>query len=100
VDASTCFRANTIGPGWICAGDNSSALDPLTGFGLAKAIAEGAVAGAIAAQRATKPDVTAALQIARDRERAAYLEARAKIYADAGKRFGTEFWNRRMQSVD
>lgn len=96
MDASTCFCATHVGPDWISAGDNALAFDPLTGFGLKKALLEGLAAGAFAAESRGAGDMMTALQARHETDQSDYLRQRHDLYAAAGARFGTGFWRRRM----
>lgn len=98
MDAASCCPAASIGPDWICAGDSASALDPLTGFGLKKALVEGSLAGAYAGGLHTTATTVDAFRTRRDEEWSSYLRQRSGLYASAGARFGTEFWSRRTES--
>jgi flavin-dependent dehydrogenase len=87
------------GPGFLLAGDAGSFIDPLSSFGVKKALASGWLAAVVANTSLEAPAMTgAALSLFEERERLAesvYRSLAARYYAAGAERFGTPFWTSR-----
>jgi flavin-dependent dehydrogenase len=97
--ATAYAAARCAAPGWISVGDAGSFLDPLSSYGVKKAIAS-AWLGAVALHTALiRPEmIAAALQLhdAREREAAAhYEEAAQRFHALAAEAHPGAFWSAR-----
>ena len=92
------------GHGFLLVGDAGSFIDPLSSFGVKKALASAwlaavAVHTSLAAAEMTRPS----LALFERRERAiydAYRRLSARFSREAGRRYGHGFWSRRARQVD
>ena len=103
--AATPYDATRYaGPGFLLVGDAASFIDPLSSFGVKKALASAwlaavAVHTSLAAPEMTRPS----LALFERRERAiydAYRRLSARFSREAGRRHGHGFWSRRARQVD
>ena len=92
------------GPGFLLAGDAASFVDPLSSFGVKKAVASGWLTAVVLNTLVRHPeDGAAALALHAARERMAHgtLQARAEAFArDAGSAHPHAFWDARSGSPD
>jgi flavin-dependent dehydrogenase len=87
-------RLDTVaGPGWLAAGDAASRLDPLSSAGITKALRSGTFASYAIAER--DPIGLRRYSHYIRSEFDAYLQTRAKMYAEEGRWRGQEFWKGR-----
>lgn len=92
------------GPGFLLVGDAGSFIDPLSSFGVKKALASAwlaavAVHTCLGAAEMTRPS----LALFERRERAiydAYRRLSARFSREAGRRYRHGFWSRRARQVD
>lgn len=97
-DATPYVAADPAGDSWLAVGDAASFIDPLSSFGIKKALASAWLGAVVAHTCLTKPgNASAALQLFRERERA-YVDAAAAalrdLSSDAGHLAG--FWGARQ----
>jgi flavin-dependent dehydrogenase len=87
------------GDGYLLVGDAGSFIDPLSSFGVKKALASGWLAAVVAHTALRSPEMrSAAVGLYEERERAvqvAYAELARRHYVSASERFGTRFWAER-----
>jgi len=96
--ANSSLKRIINGKNWITIGDAAASYDPLSGRGVAVALAKGA---AIARLLMTCSNRSRALDTYADAERAAfsdYVIDQSKIYRRGAKRFNSPFWHRRAAS--
>jgi flavin-dependent dehydrogenase len=101
--ATAYAAARCAGPGWISLGDAGSFLDPLSSYGVKKAIAS-AWLGAVALHTALiRPEMTAAalqLHDTREREAAAHYDRAAqRFHARAARAHPGAFWSARAAAA-
>jgi 2-polyprenyl-6-methoxyphenol hydroxylase-like FAD-dependent oxidoreductase len=103
-DASLYSADRFAGPGFLLAGDAASFIDPLSSFGVKKALASGWLAAIAIHTALTRPAMAeAALEFFERRERAVYAAARtqaAAFAAEAAARTGHPFWLARATAPD
>ena len=96
-DASLYGARQHAGPGFLLAGDAATFIDPLSSFGVKKALASGWLAGVVAHTLLTAPEMQdAALAFFETRERAiaaSFRQQAARYAEDAG--VGHPFWQAR-----
>jgi flavin-dependent dehydrogenase len=89
--------------GALLVGDAGSFIDPLSSFGVKKALASGTLAAVVTHSSLAHPDrMPAALELFDRRERlgAYHYDGLSRgFYAAAAERFGTSFWERRASGV-
>ena len=103
-DASEYTASSYAGPGWLLAGDAGSAINPLSSFGVKKALASGWLA-AIAAHTALEDARMAAHAFAffdrRERAVAAAAARQAAVFArEAASDTGHPFWLVRAETAE
>ncbi len=103
-DASLYHADRYAGPNWLLAGDAGSFVDPLSSFGVKKALIS-AWAGAVVVNTClNKPEMSqCALDLFNARETETWLDhARQaqRYFAEVAAVFHTPFWNDRAQPVD
>ena len=96
--ASSGIRTTIAGEGWAAVGDSAASYDPLSGFGVVKALHHGVIA-ADAAHAALEGGATAFQPYAvRVRgEFAEYTRRRAIFYDAERRKQGGPFWQRRTR---
>ena len=91
-------------PGLLLVGDAGSAIDPLSSYGVKKALASGWMAGVAVHTALVDPDMeSAALAHFEDREREVYRSFRtasATFFAEAAEVYGAPFWEERAASAE
>lgn len=102
-DASVYAASRYAGEGFLLAGDAASAIDPLSSFGVKKALASGWL-GAVAANTVlrNRDMAGAALEFFNRREQALFASAQRQASAfatDAAARSGHPFWLARAEAV-
>lgn len=93
--ANSSLKRTINGPNWVTIGDAAATYDPLSGRGVAVALAKGA---AIARLLTKCSGLSQALMAYADAERAVfsdYVIERRRIYGRAAGRFRSPFWSRR-----
>jgi len=89
--------------GLVLAGDAASFIDPLSSFGVKKALSSGWLAGIVLHTALTDPPMTsAALDFYDARERATYRSYRAasaEFFEEAASAHGTPYWGRRAEAA-
>ncbi len=100
-DASGYSAERYAGPGFLLVGDAGSFIDPLSSFGVKKALASGWLAAIVSHTALVRPPMAdAALAFFDRRERAIYLAARrqaAAFAAQAAAQTGHPFWTARAE---
>ena len=99
LSARSGLREPLGGAGWLAVGDSASSYDPVSGSGIHKALAHGALAAG-AVHGALRGD-TRALGRYMERVRTdfgAYARARRAVYESERRWEGAGFWTRRLQS--
>ena len=103
--AATPYAATRYaGPGFLLVGDAGSFIDPLSSFGVKKALASAWLAAVsvhtcLGDAEMTRPS----LALFERRERAiydAYRRLSARFSREAGRRYGHGFWSRRARRID
>ncbi len=83
---------------WVALGDAASAVDPISGSGVLRALRSGRAVAEVTRNLLERPhaiaEIMAANEAACDRDWSRYLAERAYYYA-AEQRFETDFWKRR-----
>jgi hypothetical protein len=103
-DASVYHAGRYAGPGWLLAGDAGSSIDPLSSFGVKKALASGwlaAISTHTAITRTAMRDE--ALGFFDRRERAVFAHAQrqaARFAADVAARSAHPFWTSRAEDAE
>jgi flavin-dependent dehydrogenase len=101
LSASPYSAREVAGPGWLLVGDAASFADPLSSYGIKKALASGWLAAVVVASCLEDPAIQpAALELFASREReAARLLARraADLFGVAGASHGHSFWDERAR---
>lgn len=91
------------GPGFLVAGDAGAFIDPLSSFGVKKALSSGWLAGIVAHTCLVDPAMAEdALTFFEAREASVYhryREISAPFFASAAAKYGTEFWTLRAESA-
>lgn len=89
--------------GLLIAGDAGSFIDPLSSFGVKKALSSGWLAGVVAHTALVDPGMTSlALDFFDRREREVYRRYRrssADFFAEAAAAYGTEYWSARAEAA-
>lgn len=103
--AATGYGARDHGvDGVLLLGDAGSFLDPLSSYGVKKALASGWLAAVVAHTALRDPGRTgAALALYQERESTAHASSRAQaasFYRESAQRWGHPFWNSRAGAVD
>ncbi|HLI56606.1 MAG TPA: hypothetical protein VKY26_06165 [Actinomycetota bacterium] len=98
--ARSGIECEVAGPGWLAAGDAAAAYDPISGWGVVKALREGiaaaeAVDGHLSGDAAAIPAYGELLR----RSFAAYRHRRRAVYADSTRWADNGFWQRRLAST-
>jgi flavin-dependent dehydrogenase len=100
-DASIYQAGRYAGPGWLLAGDAASTIDPLSSFGVKKALASGWLAAISTHTAIARPAMRdEALAFFDRRERAMYAHAQrqaARFAADVAARTAHPFWTSRTE---
>ncbi|HEV2688736.1 MAG TPA: NAD(P)/FAD-dependent oxidoreductase [Bryobacteraceae bacterium] len=101
-DASLYFSSQYSGPGFLLVGDAASFIDPLSSFGVKKAMVSAWVAAVVANTCLCRPAMQAtALQFFDDRERQVYAECLRQSAGMFGKAAGKHrFWTNRSKFSD
>ncbi len=90
-------------PGLLLVGDAGSFIDPLSSFGVKKALSSGWLAGIVVHTALTDPDMTpSAVSFFDDREREVYRSYRrlsAEFFEEAADTYGHEYWVRRARAA-
>ena len=90
-------------PGLILAGDAGSFIDPLSSFGVKKALSSGWLAGIVANTALIDPDMTeASVNFFDSREKlvySRYRESSAPFFQSAAQSHGTSYWIERAQAA-
>ncbi len=90
-------------PGLLLAGDAGSFIDPLSSFGVKKALSSGWLAGIAVHTALTEPEMEdVALEYFDARERAVYHSSRAAsadFFREAAEAHGTPYWTRRAEAA-
>jgi flavin-dependent dehydrogenase len=101
-DASVYGAKAFGGERFLLVGDAGSFLDPMSSFGVKKALASAWMAAVVANTCLTRPEHgAAAIALFEQREQemaATYAQESARYNADAAARFGTAFWERRLEA--
>ena len=91
-------------PGLILAGDAGSFIDPLSSFGVKKALSSGWLAGIVANTALIDPDMTeASVNFFDSREKLVYRryrESSAPFFQSAAQSHGTSYWIERARSAN
>lgn len=89
--------------GLLLAGDAGSFIDPLSSFGVKKALSSGWLAGIVAHTALVDPDMTStALDFFDRREKEVYRRYRsisAEFFAAGAEAYGTEYWRERARAA-
>ncbi len=100
-DASMYHAERHAGPNWILAGDAGSFVEPLSSFGVKKAMVSAWTAAVVVNTCLRRSDMAqAAIEMFNARESEAWLDhARqaAQYFGDAAAVFGTSFWQARAK---
>lgn len=103
-DASPYSAATTGEPGLLLAGDAASFTDPLSSFGVKKALASGWLAAVVARTALDNPEMTPAALAFQHRREASMTEAlrrrAAEFSREATEVHTGEYWARRMAEAD
>ncbi len=103
-DASLYSSKRFYGPNFLLVGDAGSFIDPLSSFGVKKAMVSAWVAAVVANTCLRRPAMREiAMKFFDDRERevyAAYLQKSAALFSEAGGRYDHSFWNLRSEFVE
>ncbi len=103
-DATTYHARRYAGPGYLLVGDAASSIDPLSSFGVKKALASGWLAAIAVHTAVTRPEMAAeALDFFDRRERALHASAvrqAAGFAADVAARTAHPFWLSRAATGD
>lgn len=103
-DASGYRADRYAGPGFLLVGDAASFIDPLSSFGVKKALASAWLAAIVSHTCLVRPSMAdAALAFFDQRERAIYLSARQQastFAAEAAAQTGHAFWIARADTPD
>ncbi len=103
-DASLYSSKRFYGPGFLLAGDAGSFIDPLSSFGVKKAMVSAWVAAVVVNTCLRSPAMReVALKFFDDRERevyAGYLQKSAALFREAAGRFGHDFWTDRPEFLE
>jgi flavin-dependent dehydrogenase len=103
-DASIYHAGRYAGPGWLLAGDAASTIDPLSSFGVKKALASGWLAAIAAHTAIARPAMRdEALAFFDRRERALYAHARRRALlfaAEVAGRTAHPFWTSRAETAE
>jgi hypothetical protein len=101
---ASLYTADRFGrPGLLLAGDAGSFIDPLSSFGVKKALSSGWLAGIVAHTALVDPDLTeTAVGFFDAREREVYQNYRrvsAEFFDDAARTHGTTYWKDRAAAA-
>jgi len=100
-DASLYSSKRYYGPGFLLVGDAGSFIDPLSSFGVKKAMVSAWVAAVVVNTCIRRPAMREiALKFFDGRERdvyAGYLQKSAALFREAGGRYGHSFWTLRSE---
>ena len=103
-DASLYCAHQYGGPGVLLVGDAASFIDPLSSFGVKKALASAWLAAVVVHTCLTKPDMqTPALEFFSMREQhmyASYLKQSARFFQEAASGHPHPFWTGRATTID
>ncbi len=103
-DASLHSAAQVTGPGFLLVGDAASCLDPLSSFGVKKALASGWMAAIVANTCVADPALEApARELYESRERAVWEACRhqsVRYFESAAADHGHPFWTGRADAAD
>lgn len=103
-DASLYAAHRFAGPHFLLVGDAASFIDPLSSFGVKKALASGWMAATVAHTVLTKPEMReSALELFSTREREVYSSYRrqsARHFHDAAREHQHPFWTGRFSAAD
>jgi flavin-dependent dehydrogenase len=90
-------------PGLLLVGDAGSAIDPLSSYGVKKALSSGWMAGIVAHTALVDPPMAgAAIDFFDEREREVYRESRrasVDFFEDAARAYGHDFWRSRARAA-
>jgi len=91
-------------PGLLLAGDAGSSIDPLSSYGVKKALSSGWLAGVSAHTALVDPDMAGeAVAFFDNRERTvyeSYRRASIRFFSDAADVYGTDFWRIRAEAAE
>ncbi len=103
-DASLHSAKHFTGPGFLLVGDAASCLDPLSSYGVKKALASGWMAAIVANTCVSNPDLEApARELYESRERAVWEACRqqsVRFFESAAADHGHPFWTGRADAAD
>ena len=107
-DAWACpaslYTSSSFGrPGLLLVGDAGSFIDPLSSFGVKKALSSGWLAGIVVHTALTDPQMTSdAVSFFNDRERQVYRSYRrlsSEFFEEAAAAYGHDYWVRRAEAA-
>jgi flavin-dependent dehydrogenase len=96
--ANSSIRAHINGSNWVAIGDAAATYDPLSGQGIATALAKGAAIARLIVNGRSLSDSLAAYADAERLSFTSYLQTQRATYARAAWRFKSRFWSRRTGS--
>jgi flavin-dependent dehydrogenase len=103
-DASLYTSQRFYGPGFLLAGDAGSFIDPLSSFGVKKAIVSAWMAAVVINTCIRRPAMREiALKFYDDREHevyAGYLQKSTELFSEAAGRYGQSFWAIRSEFLE
>jgi len=103
-DASLYSSKRFYGPGFLLAGDAGSFIDPLSSFGVKKAMVSAWMAAVVVNTCVRRPSMREiALKFYDDRERevyAGYLQKSAALFREAAGGYGHSFWINRSEVLE
>lgn len=101
--ASLYTASSFVDDGLLLAGDAGSFIDPLSSFGVKKALSSGWLAGIVAHTALVDPDMTStALTFFDGREKEVYRRYRsisAEFFAAGADAYGTRYWSERARAA-
>ncbi len=103
-DASLYSAKRFFGPNFLLAGDAGSFIDPLSSFGVKKAMASAWIAAVVANTCLRRPAMREiAMKFFDDRERevySGYLQKSAALFREAAGKYGHAFWTLRSELLE
>lgn len=101
--ASIYTSARYVDEGLVLAGDSGAFIDPLSSFGVKKALASGRMAGIVIATATEAPSMSGeSLRYHDAHERSValgYVTRSAEYFEEAANRYGHPFWSRRLDAA-
>src|SRR5262249_47891882 len=96
--AASALRDDVAGHDWVAVGDSAASCDPISGWGIVKALRDGVACGhAVDRHLRSDPDAIPAYVASLRRSFERYRAQRRSIYEQERRWMGNGFWRRRIE---